>query len=115
MSKPIDRYLWLENPKDPKVVKWFSKRDKTTRKLLRGISTRLKPRIERYYSIPYVLLVRASKNGHFVLLRDGENFKIKVMTNDGCANELVNSKELGKDVVLQWLYASQACRVLEAF
>jgi len=106
MSKPVDHYLWLENPKDPVVVKWFSKRDKTTRNLLRRISTKLRPRIEHYYSIPYVLLVRASSNGHFVLFRDGENFRIKVITTDGHANELVNSKELGKDVVLQWLYAS---------
>jgi prolyl oligopeptidase len=107
MSRRADHYLWLENPKDPKVVKWFSKRDKTTRKLLRRISTKLKPRIEHYYSIPYVLLVRTSSNGHFVLLRDGENFKIKVITTEGYANELVNSKELGKDVVLQWLYVAE--------
>ncbi|KPV63915.1 MAG: hypothetical protein AOA65_1161 [Candidatus Bathyarchaeota archaeon BA1] len=67
---------------------------------------KLKPRIERYYAIAYVLLVRTSKNGHFVLLRDDENFKISVTTSDGCVNELINSKGLGKDVVLQWLYAS---------
>jgi prolyl oligopeptidase len=107
MSKRVDRYLWLEKPEDPAVVKWFSKRDKTTRKLLRRISTKLRPMIEHYYSIPYVLLVRTSSNGHFVLLRDGEIFKIKVIKTDGSANELINSKELGKDVVLQWLYASE--------
>lgn len=107
MSRHTDRYLWLEKTEDPNVVKWFSKRDKTTRKLLREISTKLKPRIQHYYSIPYVLLVRTSSNGHFVLLRDGENFKIKMITTDGYANELVNSKELGKDVVLQWLYVSE--------
>ena len=107
MSKPVDHYLWLEKTEDPKVVKWFSKRDKTTRKLLRRTSAKLKPRIQHYYLIPYVLLVRTSKNGHFVLLRDGENFKIKMITTDGYANELVNSKELGKDVVLQWLYVSE--------
>ena len=106
MSKHVDRYLWLEKPEDPAVVKWFSKRDKTTRKLLRRISTKLRPRIEHYYSIPYVLLVRTSSNGHFVLLRDGQNFKIEVTRTDGSANEMVNSKNLGKDVVLQWLYAS---------
>jgi len=107
MSKHKDHYLWLENPEDPAVVKWFSKRNKTTRKLLRRISTKLKPRIQHYYSIPYVLLVRTSSNGHFVLLRDGQTFKIKMIKTDGSASELVNSKELGKDVVLQWLYVSE--------
>lgn len=107
MTKRADHYLWLEKTEDPKVVEWFSKRDKTTRKLLRRISTKLKPRIQHYYSIPYVLLVRTSSNGHFVLLRDSENFKIKEITTDGYAKELVNSNELGKDVVLQWLYVSE--------
>jgi len=106
MTECLDKYLWLENLQDPNVVEWFSKRDKTTRKLLRRTSTKLEPRIKGYYSIPYVLLVRTSKNGHFVLLRDGENFKIKTITSDGYADELVNSKKFGKDVVLQWLYVS---------
>jgi prolyl oligopeptidase len=106
MSKRTDRYLWLENLKDPKVVKWFSKRDKTSRKLLRRVSVKLKSRIEHYYSIPYALLVRTSKNGHFVLLRDGDRFKIKLIASDGSVSELVDSKGLGKDVVLQWIYAS---------
>ena len=106
MADRSDNYLWLENLHDSEVTKWFSKRDKTARKMLRRISTKLKPRIEHYYSIPYVLLVRTSKNGHFVLLRDGETFKINMVTSNNCVNELVNSKNLGKDVVLQWLYVS---------
>lgn len=106
MTERSDHYLWLEKVNDPKVVEWFSKRDKNARKLLKGISARLKPRIERYYSIPYVLQVKTSKNQHFVLLRDGETFKIKTINSDGYANEVINSKDLGKDVVLQWLYVS---------
>jgi hypothetical protein len=34
------------------VVKWFSKRDKATRKLLEPISKKLKPRIKKCYAIP---------------------------------------------------------------
>ena len=107
MTKRADRYLWLEKVNDPKVVEWFSKRDKTARKLLKNISAQLKPRIERYYAIPYVLQVKTSKNQHFILLRDAETFKINALTSDGYAKELINSKDLGKDVVLQWLYVSE--------
>ena len=106
MTEPSDRYLWLEKVNDPKVAEWFSKRSETARKLLKRTSTRLKPRIERYYSIPYVIQVKTSKNQHFILLRDGETFKINTMTSNGYTNELINSKDLGKDVVLQWLYVS---------
>lgn len=107
MSESSDHYLWLEKVNDPKVVEWFSKRDKTARKLLKRISAQLKPRIERYYAIPYVLQVKTSKNQHFILLRDAETFKINALTSDGYAKELINSKDLGKDVVLQWLYVSE--------
>jgi prolyl oligopeptidase len=107
MKKLADPYLWLENTQDPKVTKWVSQRDKITRNQLRKTSNKLKPRIARYYMIPYVLLVRTSKKGHFVLLRDGQNFKIKMITADGHADDLVNSGKLGKDTVLQWIYASE--------
>jgi prolyl oligopeptidase len=105
--KRADPYLWLEDTNSPNVEKWFSERDKAARKSLKTISAKLKPRIQKYYLIPYVLLVRTSKNGNFVLLRDGRNFKIKMITSDGYADDLINSKELGKDVVLQWLYVSE--------
>jgi prolyl oligopeptidase len=106
MTKRADHYLWLEKVNDPRVGEWFSKRNKTARKVLERISTRLKPRIERYYSIPYVLQVKTSKSQHFILLRDGETFKINTITSDGHASGLINSQNLGKDAVLQWLYVS---------
>jgi len=98
--------LWLENLKDAKVKKWFSKRDRASRRLLRTLSAKLKPRIKHYYSIPYALLARTSKKGHFVLLREGGKFKIKLITSDGFSNELIDSTDFGKDVVLQWIYVS---------
>jgi prolyl oligopeptidase len=105
--KQADPYLWLEDTKSPKVKEWFSERDKAARKSLKPISAKLKPRIEHYYLIPYALLVRTSKNANFVLLRDGRNFKIKMITSDAYTEDLINSKKLGKDVVLQWLYVSE--------
>jgi len=101
-----DPYIWLENIKDPKVTNWFLARNERARKFLKSTSDMLKPRIESYYSIPYVLLVRTSKIGNFILLRDGEAFKIKLMHPDGHLSELIDSKKLGKDAVLQWLYVS---------
>jgi len=102
-----DQYLWLENLKDRKVIEWYLMRNKRTRKFLKLISKELKPRIEQYYSIPYVLLVRTSKIGNFILLRDGETFKIKLIYPDRQVDELVDSRKLGKDVVLQWIYVSK--------
>ena len=91
-----DPYIWLENLKDPKVTSWFLARNKHARKFLKRASNMLKPRIESYYSIPYVLLVRTSKIGNFILLRDGEAFKIKLMHSDGHLSELIDSNNLEK-------------------
>jgi prolyl oligopeptidase len=107
MAQTSDPYLWLENVNDPKVAKWLSKRNNVTRELLAPISEKLSSRIMRCYSIPYILFVKTRPNGHFILLRDGRSFKLNLMTPDGCTCELVNSRELGKDAVLQQFYASE--------
>ena len=106
MPKREQDHLWLENLEDPRVVNWFSKRDKASRKQLRRVSTKLKPRIKQSYSVPYALLVRTSRGRHFVLLRDGRKFTISSVASDGSKTEVINSEQLGKDVVLQWLYPS---------
>ena len=91
-----DPYIWLENLKDPKVTNWFLARNKHARKFLKPTSDMLKPRIESYCSIPYALLVRTSKIGNFILLRDGEAFKIRLMYPDSHLSELIDSKNLEK-------------------
>lgn len=101
MSHDSDAYMWMENIEDPKVIRWFSKRDKATRKLLEPISKKLRPRIEKCFASPYVILVKTRKNGHFILMRDGKSFKLNMITLDGCTNQLVRSEKLGKDAVLQ--------------
>lgn len=101
MTQRVDSYLWLEDIQDPEVKSWFSKRDKASRKLLRRLSMKLIPRMKRYWSIPYTLQVRTSRNGHFALQRDLRNFTISKIGSDGSISELVSSKELGKDVVVQ--------------
>lgn len=101
MAEGVDSLLWLESIQRPKVKAWFSKRDKASRKLLRKLSMKLIPRMQRYYSIPYTLQVRTSKNGHFALQRSIEDFTINKIDSDGSTMKLVCSKDLGKDVVIQ--------------
>lgn len=101
MAEGVDSLLWLESIQRPKVKAWFSKRDKASRKLLRKLSMKLIPRMQRYYSIPYTLQVRTGKSGHFALQRSIEDFTINKIDSDGSTMKLVCSKDLGKDVVIQ--------------
>jgi prolyl oligopeptidase len=106
MAESSDSYTWLEKLDDPGVARWYSKRSLATKELLSSVSKKLQNRIKKYYAFPYVLFVKTRPNGHFVLLRDRHQFKLNLIDSKGDVNELVNSAELGKDVVLQQFYAS---------
>lgn len=106
MVRVSDPYLWLEKLEDSKTVEWFSKRNNVTRKTLSPFSRKLQKRIRRRFAVPYILMVKTRPKGHFVLLRDGKNFKLNLMDGKGNVDELINSTELGKDAVLQQFYAS---------
>ena len=106
MAKNPDSYVWLENLEDPKVVKWFSRRNSEARKKLSPISKKLERRVRKCYAIPYAFMAKTRPNGHFVLLRDSKNFKLNLIDPKGGIIELVNSAKLGKDAVLQQFYAS---------
>lgn len=106
MVKASDPYMWLENLEKPETVEWFSKRNNATRKTLSPISRKLQNRIRARFAVPYVLMVKTRPKGHFVLLRDGKNFKLNLMDLKGNISELVNSSKFGKDAVLRQFYAS---------
>ena len=100
-----DPNLWLEDLDDPKVVEWASERDEVARRDLASISEWLYPRIEKYYSIPMVIAVKASRRGPFILAREGGSYKVKLLTPEGDARELVDLKDLGENVLVKAVYA----------
>ncbi|MEM2341761.1 MAG: prolyl oligopeptidase family serine peptidase [Candidatus Bathyarchaeia archaeon] len=102
-----DPYLWLENLGDQKVVNWVLEKDRRARDLLKPLSKQLMPRISKYYSLPYVISVKTSKAGNFILFRDSKSFKIGEITSEGSINEIINSENLGEDVVIQRFYISE--------
>ncbi|MBS7653934.1 hypothetical protein KEJ43_02535 [Candidatus Bathyarchaeota archaeon] len=93
MINMADYYLWMKNLQHPKLKNWVSERNKAARKQLKDLSKKLRLRIEHYYMIPYVLLVRTSSKGHFILLRDDRSFKIRIITPDGPMNDLIDSRD----------------------
>jgi len=62
---------------------------------------KLTPKMRRYWSFPYTLQVRTSRDGHFALQRYLRDFAISKIDSDGNASKLVSSRDLGKDVVIQ--------------
>ncbi len=107
MSVLEDPYLWMENLKDPKVLNWALNEHKRTSDFLSQLSRKLEPRIAKYYSIPHIVMTSISRRGYFALIREEESFKIKLYKRSGEIIELIDSRDLGEDAVIQRIHASK--------
>jgi prolyl oligopeptidase len=106
-SEDADPYLWLEDLENPRVREWVSERNRRTKRELGPISETLNPRIEKYYDIPLVIALEASEKGVFTLAREEGAYKIKLLAQDGEARELVDSRDLGEDVLVKAVFADK--------
>jgi prolyl oligopeptidase len=106
-AEDADPYLWLEDLDDPRVREWASEKHNRALRELGPISEKLNPRIEKYYSIPLVIAVEASARGVFVLAREEGAYKIKLLAWDGGVREIVDSRDLGEDVLIKAIFADK--------
>mgnify|MGYP003877368305 CR=1 FL=1 len=104
MSRISDPYIWMENLTDPRLKEWISNQNDKTRKFLEKLPEELEPRIAKYFKIPYIQTVTVTKKGYFFLIQEEETQKIKLRTRNGEILQLVDAKELGKDVVLKYYF-----------
>jgi len=103
-NENADPYLWLENLEDPKVIEWVTARDAEARSALAPISDSLRSRIETYYGIPLVISIKASRRGVFALLREEGAYKVKLIHRDGSTQDLVDSRDLGEDILIKYVH-----------
>ena len=100
-SEDTDPHLWLEEMDDPRVVDWVDARNEETKKALGSLPGVLNPRIGRYYGIPLAITLEASKAGVFSLFREEGAYKVKLIERDGSVKELVDSRDLGEEILIQ--------------
>ncbi len=93
-----DPYIWMENLKDPRVSSWINERNTRTRQVLAPYAEALYPRLLRLLTLPTPIMVRTSRKGLFVLMRERE-FYIKLVDNEG-QRVLVTSTQLGSEIVI---------------
>jgi len=102
----------MENLQDPRVLEFVEKENKKLREFLGDLPDKLYPRISRYYMTEYVVMVRVSDKGYFGLFREGNSYKIKLMTKKGEWRELIDSQSLGKDYIIRYFYTSPDGEIL---
>ena len=101
-----DPYLWLEDIRDPRVVEWALKRDEKTRSFLGDVANALSCRAAELYSAPYLMSVRVGEKGYFILERLPSSYRVRLLTRDGENLTLVDSRDLGENVVIKQIYPS---------
>ena len=102
-----DPYLWLEDIKNPRVIRWVDRENRRLKRFLGEKPKLLESKINRWFSMPYAHYVKVSDRGYFMLIRERRSFKIKLILRDGEVIKLIDSKDLGKEAVLQWFYINR--------
>ncbi|RJS89907.1 S9 family peptidase [Candidatus Bathyarchaeota archaeon] len=100
-----DPYLWLEDLGNKRVVEWALRQSRESVESLRPLSDRLYERVLHFYKLPYLMQSVITDRGYMVLLREGGSFRVAVLRRDGSREPLIDSKDLGKDIVLRGIYA----------
>lgn len=108
MLEYYDPYLWFEDLESPKVLDWISSENKRLREWLGDLPLKLESRITKYYTIPSINHLVLTDKGYFLLLREKDSFKIKLLTRDGEYVDLIDSRDLGEEIVLKMIYASRS-------
>ncbi len=107
-----DPYIWMENLNDPKLIKWIEEENAKFRNFVGDFPKKLQKRIEKYYEIPSILQVMVTDIGYYMLVRDKKSFKIILLRRDGTQETIVDSSELGKDIVIHGFNSSDDGKLL---
>lgn len=95
-----DKYAWLEDVQDPKVVEWALGQDRAARRAVKAASDRLYRRMTRYYRLPIVRSVQATADGLIFFYSDSKSYKVELISPDGARKEVADSAKLGKGAVI---------------
>ncbi|MET1160300.1 MAG: prolyl oligopeptidase family serine peptidase [Thermoprotei archaeon] len=101
-----DPYIWLENIDDQRVREWVLERSNRAKQALRDYSEKLLSEILELYKIPVVLDAQNTDRGVYVLIRKYDSYSIARLKN-GELEEIVNSQELGKYMIIRWFIAKR--------
>lgn len=102
----VDEFEWLENIEDPKVLDWARNLNLKFRSEFNVLSNNIYPRVLEVYRFPLILAMHLTSRGIYLLVREYDSYKIRLLNFDGGLSDIVNSKDLGRDIVIHSLYSN---------
>ncbi|RLF24966.1 MAG: hypothetical protein DRN15_01650, partial [Thermoprotei archaeon] len=102
-----DPYIWLENLEDLNVKRFIEKHNERFREFIGDLSKRFENDLWTYYKVPIILNFEPTERGIYILTREMDGHKVKLLHWDGELEELASSKSLGKYAIITDIYASE--------
>ena len=115
MSLLQDPYLWLENLKNENTLKFVKKHAEKLKSFLGEIPSKLEPRIVEFFGKPYILSIKPTSIGLYFLVREKDSYGIKLIGDSEQLSEIVDSRDIGENVIITYLNASQDGKLLSFF
>ena len=96
-----DPYVWMENLKDSRVLEFIQKHNERFKNLVRGISEEYIEKIKKYYDVPTIIDIAPSDKGIYFIIREGMEYKIKLLTTRNEIYEIISSNDIGENVLFR--------------
>lgn len=107
-----DPYLWMENLDDPRVREFIERENKCFREFVGVMPEVVISGVRKYYYMPSILDGQITEKGIFILKQQGDKFIIECLSWDGTKFTLLDSKDLGEDIIVVGIEASDSGRLL---
>ncbi|AIF69758.1 hypothetical protein PAP_06815 [Palaeococcus pacificus DY20341] len=93
-----DEFTWMKNLRDERVLKFVNEENKRFREFLGDLPEKLGGEVRKYYFLPNIRMGAITKRGVFLQINEADRQVIKLLDEN---KVIVDSKELGEDVLLQ--------------
>ena len=110
-----DKYIWLEDLKSLKTLEFVEKHNRRFREYVGSLPEKFFPRIMKYYGVMHVYMFKPTEKGVYILTREPDGFKVKLLDWDGNVKLIASSKDLGEEVVIAGIYPHRVAGLLGIF
>ncbi len=106
-----DPYIWMEDLENPRVLDFIEKENKRFKVFVNALPEIMHSRVARYYYKPSLIHAQSVGKDIF-LLKQGQKYTIERLRQDGTREVIIDSEELGEDVILTFFKVDPSEKVM---
>jgi len=110
-----DAFIWLEDLSNPNTLKFIEEHNRKFKDFIDNLSNMFIDRIKKYYSIPFITMIKATSRGVYAIVRELNVYSVKLFGWNKEVIDVIKSKDLGKHIVIGYIYPSPSGDVLGLF